>query len=196
MKKIINKYRQNLNWSIIDIQGSNFYQIVSDDLRKEHHLYHPPVARKIEYLHELCHAKLAEDNCVLFSTSYFSPDSVNVGGCAVFFNIATDWFVDYELHKICPEESKKSIREMMAHISHVNDPVISGFTSAQVKKYLGEHFSSYGVGNKVREILLDINPEAETSNLETLIRRLISLVGYTAKIEFRERPVWVVRKTI
>ena len=110
LERLAADLKARLDWRLHEKIGRNRFEIVSDPVRREHVLFWPRPGnfdppRYLEYLHELVHARMAEQVHPLFSGSAFVPGSdpklVNATLCV--FQAASDWFVEWELLEVCPE---------------------------------------------------------------------------------------------
>jgi len=116
LEEVIHAARGRIAWTLHEKVGSGGFAVHSDPARREHVIcwprpgnFDPP--RYLEYLHELVHARLAEEVHPLFSGPAFAPgsDRILVDTALPVFQAALDWFVEYEVVRLCPERKKPEL---------------------------------------------------------------------------------------
>jgi len=197
IKNIINQTRSSLKWKIIEYKISDYdaYTILSNNHMKTHEIYYPKIKYEIEaqhlitYLHELCHATLAEKVHNLFASGAFMPGSTssNLSVVEVPYKIAVDWFADSLLHKLSPNHFKESLsQDLMASNLVMNqnaekfwaniNPYGTALVYAESKKWLKAEIVTNGVLEKIIDVFISVDPEKPTLNaLELLINRLLAI---------------------
>lgn len=126
MKRTIRQMKDKLQWQVVETTNtSDVLEIISNPDTRVHHIYLPPAdrdLREIEYLHELCHAYLAETVSPVFGGILVSPRILQLPKyeqecITAAVRVASDWYVDDVLYKLCKQES---IAEIVEHFNYVN----------------------------------------------------------------------------
>jgi len=201
VRKAIKKLRASLKWRVLWNYGSDStFHIVSDQFAKEHIIYIPSGSsdnplRLIEYLHELCHAKLAETVHPQFSAQLFkrgTPDE-HIEQMAMACRVASDWFADELLYSLAPEELKAEVAEHLELIaralsqSFAGQPFLvysAGLIIAQAIRYLGQKVEARGDLAHIVDALLATDPARPTIQaLENLLNGLLgTYCGYQVRL--------------
>jgi len=191
VRKAIKKLRSSLKWRVLEKHGSDStFHVLSDPVKKEHLIYIPSGSqadplRPTEYLHELCHAKLAETVHPQFSAQNFkrgTPDE-QIRQMALACRIANDWFADELFYSLAPDAFKAEVREHFDLViralsgSATGDPFLlfsAGLIIAQAIRYLGQKVEARGDLGRVVDALLAIDPAMPSIQaLETLLNRIL-----------------------
>jgi len=195
MKKVIENIRSQLKWKVQEQQGvSPEFRIDSNPQRKEHIIYWPAPnskagpPRKIELLHELIHAQLAEQVHFQFSGNYFARESSDkhIHTVAWACRAATDWFVDAKLMELVPNQERAEIEEhfnLVCRMFQVGSQqgnifllLSGGLIIAQAIKYLGVRVQIDGKLKHVVDAFLSTSPEnPSVQTLEKLINKLLAV---------------------
>lgn len=116
LEEIIGATRRRIAWSLREKVGDGGFAVRSDPCLREHVIYWPRPGcagqpSYLEYLHELVHARLAEEAHPLFSGPVFAPGSSQglVDAALPVFQAASDWFVEHEVLRLCPERKKPEL---------------------------------------------------------------------------------------
>lgn len=116
LEQVIGATRLRIAWTLREKVGDGGFAVRSDPERREHVIHWPrPGAfeppRYLEYLHELVHARLAEEAHPLFSGPCFAPgsDEALKDAALPVFQAASDWFVEHEVVRLCPERKKPEL---------------------------------------------------------------------------------------
>ena len=202
IRKAIKKLRTSLKWRVLEkCTSDSTFHISSNHCKKEHVIYIPSGShqagslRPIEYLHELCHAKLAETVHPQFSSQAFkrgTPDE-QIRQMAIACRVASDWFADEPLFSLVPEEFKAEVREHFDLIvktlsqSPAEEPFLvfsAGLIIAQAIRYLGQKVEARGDLGRIVDALLGTDPAKPTiQTLEDLLNRLLeTYCGYQVRL--------------
>jgi hypothetical protein len=201
IRKAIKRLRSSLKWQVLDKYGSDAtFHVVSDPFKEEHTIYIPSGSqanplRPIEYLHELCHAKLAETVHPQFSSHVFkrgTPDE-QIRQMAIACRVASDWFADELLYSLVPEDFKAEVAEHFDLItkamsqSPAGEPFLvfsAGLIIAQAIRYLGQKVEARGDLGRIVDVLLGTDPAKPSSQtLEDLLNRLLeTYCGYQVRL--------------
>jgi hypothetical protein len=212
IKKLIKKYRQCLQWRVIEEsqESANSMEIISDPIEQTHTVLFPDSGkiRPIEHLHELGHAHLAESVHPLLSTSWFStatkPNEAEV--VRMVNHVSSDWFVDQWLMGICPAEVQNGVsehyraaREILNGKDEAPDwmALSAGFLAAQATIYLRANASAQGLSGEAMQEILKIDPKKPSIKaMEQLNNALLPLVSpYRCALdEEDDLSVWRVEK--
>jgi hypothetical protein len=201
IRKAIKKLRSSLKWQVLDKYGSDStFHIVSDPFKEEHAIYIPSSSqanplRPIEYLHELCHAKLAETVHPQFSAHTFKRGTPNeqIRQMAIVCRVVSDWFADELLFSLVPEEFKAEVQEHFDLIvralsqSPAGEPFLvfsAGLIIAQAIRYLGQKVEARGDLGCIVDALLATDPaKPSIQTLEDLLNRLLeTYCGYQVRL--------------
>lgn len=197
MKNLIATTQSGLSWEVNKIPTSDFhhYAIFSDPQSKIHNI-HVPIKQYpsesndlMAYLHELCHATLAETVNPQFASTFFHPetDADLILAITPQFQVAKEWFVDAHLNKICPNLFRKEIQVDLSNILEAlkhNKPenfafsnrYIVGLLFAEASKWLHAPIATDGIYSRIIDALLDVDPNNPTlSALEFLTNKLLAL---------------------
>jgi len=201
IRKAIKKLRSSLKWRVLEkCSSDSTLHILSDHLRKEHVIYIPSgnqadPLRPTEYLHELCHAKLAETVHLQFSAQNFkrgTPDE-QIRQMAIACRVASDWFADELLYSLVPEDFKAEVAEHFDLITKVlsqsppGEPFLvfsAGLIIAQAIRYLDQKVEARGDLGRVVDALLGTDPaKPSIQTLEDLLNRLLKTYsGYQVRL--------------
>ena len=202
IRKAIKKLRTSLKWRVLEkCTSDSTFHISSNHCKKEHVIYIPSGShqagplRPIEYLHELCHAKLAETVHPQFSSQAFkrgTPDE-QIRQMAIACRVASDWFADELLCSFAPEEFKSEVAEHFELIaralsqSSTGDPFLvfsTGLIIAQAIRYLGQKVEARGDLASIVNALLATDPAKPTIQaLKTLLNGLLgTYCGYQVSL--------------
>ena len=202
IRKAIKKLRTSLKWRVLEkCTSDSTFHISSNYCKKEHEIYIPSGShqagslRPIEYLHELCHAKLAETVHPQFSAQFFkrgTPDE-QIRQMTIACRIASDWFADELLYSLAPEELKAEVAEHLELIaralsqSFAGQPFLvfsAGLIIAQAIRYLGQKVEARGDLAHIVDALLATDPaKPSIQTLEDLLNRLLeTYCGYQVRL--------------
>ena len=191
VKRAIKKLRASLKWRVREEPGPpDTFHIVTDPHRQEHIIYSPAGTpqnplRPIEYLHELCHAKLAETVHPQFSGQKFKRGTPyeQIRQMALACRIANDWFADELLFALVPNEFKAEVQEHFDLITQALSQSPAGglflvlsasLIIAQAIRYLGQKVEARGDLGRVVDALLATDPaKPSVQALEALLNRLL-----------------------
>ena len=197
LKNLINRTRSSLKWKITDHEISDCYtftilsnfQLKTHDIYYPDKLYHVELTDLLDYLHELCHATLAEQVHHQFGTSAFipgTPDDV-IHKIANQCKSAQDWFADALLYKIVPDLFIKQLELDLSIISegvdvykNKKDNWINKYSlsllHALAIKFIGSPITNVGTYKFITELFLFVNPtNPSKASLMQLINTLLSL---------------------
>lgn len=125
LEEIIRATRSRIAWPLRETLGDSGFAVRSDPDRREHVIYWPRsggigAPHYLEYLHELVHARLAEEAHPLFSGPTFAPGShvLLVDTALPVFQAASDWFVEHEVVRLCPERKKPELAAQFGALLH------------------------------------------------------------------------------
>ncbi|EMG37415.1 hypothetical protein PCS_01928 [Desulfocurvibacter africanus PCS] len=125
LEEIIRITRSKIAWPLRETLGDGGFAVRSDPGRREHVIYWPRYGgdgapHYLKYLHELVHARLAEKAHPLFSGPAFAPGShiVLVDAALPVFQAASDWFVEHEMVRLCPERKKPELAAQFGALLH------------------------------------------------------------------------------
>jgi len=201
IRKAIKKLRSSLKWRVLEkCSSDSTFHILSDHLRKEHVIYIPSGSqadplRPTEYLHELCHAKLAETVHPQFSAQNFkrgTPDE-QIRQMAIACRVANDWFADELFYSLVPEDFKAEVAEHFDLItkalsqSPTGEPFLvfsAGLIIAQAIRYLDQKVEARGDLGRIVDALLGTDPAKPSIQvLEDLLNRLLgTYCGYQVRL--------------
>jgi len=194
LKKIIKETKlRDLKWKVKDchLPGEFDLNIRTDPIEKIHYINIPQIKRSpirdSDYLHELCHAYLAEKVHHMFATKRFRPgwtqEQLDTLRPATY---AVEWWVDYRMFQLAPEIFKKEVLEhynAFFESSLVNqneisatDFIMAAFTIAQAIYYCGTENPTEGRLATAVDAYLSYDPANPNLNdLTELTNRLASI---------------------
>ncbi|QXE85561.1 hypothetical protein KP003_14365 [Geomonas nitrogeniifigens] len=205
LKSIINKTRSSLKWRVVEYKNTDAYcfSIFSDSTSKIHNIYYPDqLFQKTEqnlvgFLHELCHAYLAETVHPQFGGIFFWPETSEsiIDNVKHVFLTAQDWFVDGMVAKLCGTAFKQILSDDCDMLHKLNERMSnndkefeygSALIFAQYAKYLNSDMAIDDSRLKAVKILLSIDPQKiSLAKLELLTAQLLGIENtYACKAEF------------
>lgn len=176
---MIRRRLAELRWAVRYTEPGPVCEIVSDVFTRTHEITLVESGlRPHDYLHEIAHARLAEDVSPLMSTALFHP-SVYAGiivPLVGIFRVAMDWFCDELLFAWAPELVR---REVMAAYSSVHENASglhyeAALFAAQYIRYVGPLSVHPRVSGTVG-VFISIDPsQPSIEAMERLINGLLA----------------------
>lgn len=213
VKQAIKFLKRQLAWPVRnDSSSDSTFHITSVPHRREHIIYWPKEGaagppRPIEYLHELCHAYLAEKVHPQFSAQYFkqgTPDGI-LRGMSPVCKAASDWFTDELVYSLRPQEFLAEVKEHICYaVLMLKDPpphsrafvtFSGGLIIAQCQRYLNQALPTGSLVDDIVQAFLSVEPtEPHVDKLVELLNRLLRLCsGWQVRlIEDGGLEVWEV----
>ncbi|MBN1892321.1 MAG: hypothetical protein JW780_06020 [Clostridiales bacterium] len=187
------KLLKSLTWRVEITHHAGDCEILSYPETKTHKITlpeegHPNQPRPIEYVHELCHAKLAETVHPLFSGIYFkegtNPEFVEF--YTPLFRTANDWFTDGLLMTLCPDEELQEINEhtelILTHFNKMQSGNLfelfsAAFIFAQFVHYTKQPLNTGGMLLNTIDAFLSFDPSKPSiQSLEILLNSLFASI--------------------
>lgn len=212
LEEIIRATRSRIGWPLREKLGDGGFSVRSDPERREHVIYWPRTGcvgapHYLEYLHELVHARLAEEAHPLFSGPAFAPGShaVLVNMALPVFQAASDWFVEHEVVRLCPERKKPELAAQFATLLHglrdggslePAEAACAALLAAKAVAFLGREVGLSGLlAELIQAYLRTPAHKPSLFTLSALTNRLLALLFKTrADIALAEgREAWLLR---
>lgn len=202
VKQAIKLLQRQLSWKVRkDLSQDGTFHITSIPHRREHVIYWPKESssggppRPVEYLHELCHAYLAEKVHPQFSAQYFKRGTTEqlLQRISILCKAASDWFADEFLYSLQPEELRAEVREHLHYaISLLQAPPKDnyafvafsvGLILAQAHRYLNVRVNTNSPIDRIISIFLTVDPA--NPSVEKLAELLNLLLQTCSKWQVR-----------
>jgi len=209
LTKIYNRVLASLKWPVEKrLWDETSLQITCVTARRRHVMSIPrrgDAVREIEFLHELAHARLAEDVHPLLATGVFvprPPDHV-LRELVWPTQSAADWFADALLWEWAPHACAMEIREHLGYVLATTVAKLSngqlfyagGLICAQARYWKIMPFEAPQLLQPVIDVLLRFQPEKPTlAKMQALLNALAELTTpYRVRaVENNGETVWAV----